>query len=123
MRRGMFLLASFLLVARVFAQEPDTAQVDPAFFPIAVWAQNPANALAYKQNGINMFISIHGGLDKDKMDYLKKAGMKVIAHQNSFGLTQLHEPLIYAWMHGDEPDNAQRNRTANKWDPCRDPAD
>jgi hypothetical protein len=49
--------------------------------------------------------------------------MKVIAHQNTFGLTQLNEPLIYAWMHSDEPDNAQRSKTENKWEPCRDPAD
>lgn len=96
---------------------------DPNFFPIAVWAQNPANASAYKENGINLYISIHGGLDQEKLDQLRKANMKVIAHQNSFGLTQLHEPLIYGWMHGDEPDNAQRNHKEEKWDPCRDPAD
>jgi hypothetical protein len=105
-----------------FAQEAVKVKGDPAFFPIAVWAQNPVNASAYKENGINMYISIHGGLDQEKLDHLKKAEMKVIAHQNDFGLTKLDEPLIYGWMHGDEPDNAQRNRKENKWDPCRDPA-
>src|SRR5687767_11124008 len=85
-----------------FAQDQKQQNTDPGFFPIAVWAQNPVNASAYKENGINMFISIHGGLDQEKMDHLKKAGMKVIAHQNGFGLTQLNEPLIFGWMHGDE---------------------
>jgi hypothetical protein len=113
----------FLLSSSGFPQERTGEKTDPEFFPIAVWAQNPVNASKYKQNGINMFISIHGGLDQEKLDHLKKADMKVIAHQNKFGLTQLNEPLIYGWMHGDEPDNAQRNRTENKWDPCRDPVD
>lgn len=105
------------------SQDHSTGKNDPGFFPIAVWAQNPVYASDYKEKGINMFISIHGGLDQEKLDHLKKAEMKVIAHQNKFGLTQLNEPLIYGWMHGDEPDNAQRSKTENKWDPCRDPAD
>ena len=117
----IFLLCKCAVVT--FSQGQGGENNDPDFFPIAVWAQNPVNASAYKEHGINMFISIHGGLDQQKLDHLRKAGMKVIAHQNSFGLTRLDEPLIYAWMHGDEPDNAQRNRTENKWDPCRDPAD
>ena len=117
----VFLLCKCVYLA--FSQERGREKNDPDFFPIAVWAQNPANASAYKEHGINMFISIHGGLDQEKLDHLKKADMKVIAHQNNFGLSRLDEPLIYAWMHGDEPDNAQRNKTENKWDPCRDPAD
>ena len=117
----VFLLCKCVYLA--FSQERGREKNDPDFFPIAVWAQNPVNASAYKEHGINMFISIHGGLDQEKLDHLKKADMKVIAHQNNFGLSRLDEPLIYAWMHGDEPDNAQRNKTENKWDPCRDPAD
>lgn len=70
-----------------------------------------------------MYIHIHGGLDQKKLDQLRQADMKVIAHQNVFGLSQLGEPLIYGWMHGDEPDNAQRNRKEKRWDPCLDPAD
>src|SRR5690606_25149014 len=106
------------------AQHEHPGKNGPDFFPIAVWAQNPVNAAAYKENGVNMFISIHGGIDQEKLDYLRKADMKVITLQNKFGLTQLDEPLIYGWMHGDEPDNAQRSRSGNnKWDPCKDPAD
>jgi hypothetical protein len=95
---------------------------DPNFFPIAVWVQNPANAAAYKSNGINMFVGIWGGLDKVKFDYLKAAGVKVICDQNDFGLSRTNESTIYAWMHGDEPDNAQMNRKTRSYDPCIDPA-
>ena len=97
-----------------FSQENAAGRNSHNFFPIAVWAQNPVNATAYGENGINMYISIHGGLDQEKLDHLRKANMKVIAHQNSFGLSRLDEPLIYGWMHGDEPDNAQRSRVGAK---------
>lgn len=116
----LFLLSASQLAA---AQERARNHHDPDFFPIAVWAQNPANAALYKEKGINLFINIYGGLDREKLDQLREAKMKVIPHQNAFGLTQLNEPLIYGWINGDEPDNAQRNHTENKWDPCRDPAD
>jgi hypothetical protein len=33
--------------------------------------------------------------------------MKVICHQNKVGLKNVNEQTIIAWMHGDEPDNAQ----------------
>ena len=121
MKKCFFVLCVWMWSGVAVAQDGGKVK-DPAFFPIAVWAQNPVNASAYKENGINMFISIHGGLDQEKLNHLKKAEMRVIAHQNDFGLTKLDEPLIYGWMHGDEPDNAQRNRKENKWDPCRDPA-
>ncbi|MGC1240088.1 MAG: hypothetical protein WA874_00805 [Chryseosolibacter sp.] len=118
MRKCFLILFVWLFAGVAFGQP---AKQDPDFFPISVWAQNPVNASAYKENGINMYISIHGGLTQEKLDHLKKAGMKVITHQNAFGLTKLDEPLIYGWMHGDEPDNAQRSTTPGKWDPCRDP--
>jgi len=95
---------------------------DSDFFPIGVWVQSSNNAEAYKAIGINMFVGIWGGLDQSKLDAFKKAGVKVICDQNSFGLNNLNEPAIYAWMHGDEPDNAQMNRTTKKYDPCLDPA-
>jgi hypothetical protein len=122
MKKWLFI-SGWLVGATVFAQDRASGKNDPDFFPIAVWAQNPANASAYKENGMNMYISIHGGLDQNKLDLLKKADMRVIAHQNAFGLTKLTEPLIYGWMHGDEPDNAQRSKIEGKWDPCKDPTD
>jgi hypothetical protein len=124
MKRYFLVLCLWAAGGLVLAQDRAKGKNDRDFFPIAVWAQNPVNASAYKENGINMFISIHGGIDQEKLDHLKKADMKVITHQNEFGLTVLDEPLIYGWMHGDEPDNAQRSKSdKNKWDPCKDPAD
>lgn len=124
MRRCLLIIYMWAMGGIALAQHEPQGKSDPDFFPIAVWAQNPVNAAAYKENGINMYISIHGGIDQEKLDHLKKADMKVITHQNKFGLTVLHEPLIYGWMHGDEPDNAQRSKSGkNKWDPCKDPAD
>ena len=123
MKNCLLILCVVLTGGVLFAQDRAQGKNDPEYFPIAVWAQNPTNASAYKENGINMYISIHGGIDQEKLDHLKKADMKFITHQNKFGLTRLDEPLIYGWMHGDEPDNAQRSKTPNKWDPCKDPAD
>jgi hypothetical protein len=95
---------------------------EPAFFPIAVWLQDPLNASVYKDNGINVFAGLWNELDQDQLDLLKSAGMKVICAQNNFGLSVLSEPAIYAWMiNGDEPDNAQWNSTTQTYDPCINP--
>lgn len=69
-----------------------------------------------------MFVGVWQGLDQEKLGIFKKNGMKVICDQNEFGLKNLSEPAIYAWMHGDEPDNAQWNSSTQKYDPCIDPA-
>lgn len=116
------ILVYMSIAGALFAQDAPIAGENHDFFPIAVWAQDPVNASAYKENGVNMFICIHGGLNQENFDHLKKAGMKIIADQNEFGLTKLDEPLIYGWMHDDGPDNAQRNTKEDKWDPCRSPA-
>ena len=118
-----FILFLSTLVFAIQAIAQGTENNDPGFFPIAVWAQKPVHAQAYKQNGINLFINIYDGLNQEKLDQLREADMKFITKQDAFALTQLDEPLIYAWMNGDEPDNAQRNQVEDKWDPCRDPAD
>lgn len=123
MKTIIFIFCWFLAGSVSRAQDIAYSGSDADFFPIAVWAQRPELAAAYKENGINMFINIYGGLNEEKMRHLRKAGMKVITHQNAYGLTQLREPLIYGWINGDEPDNAQRNKAKNKWDPCLDPAD
>jgi len=34
-------------------------------------------------------------------------GMKVVCDQNEVGMKHVNDPLIIAWMHGDEPDNCQ----------------
>jgi len=124
MKNCFLLLCIWMAWGFLGAQDGGSAKNDPGFFPIAVWAQNPVNAPAYRENGINMYINIYHGLDQKSLDQLKNADMKVITHQNAFGLAKLGERLIYGWMHGDEPDNAQKSNTErNKWGPCRDPAD
>jgi|JI9StandDraft_1071089.scaffolds.fasta_scaffold00807_12 hypothetical protein len=85
-------------------QGPPTA---PNFFPIAVWLQSPRNAERYKAIGINTFVGLWKGPTEAQLSELKKAGMKVICHQNEVGLNSPNSDIIIAWMHGDEPDNAQ----------------
>jgi hypothetical protein len=80
---------------------------DPAFFPIAVWLQNPSNAAKYRDAGINTYVGLWRGPTDEQLDALKAAGMKVVCHQNPVGLGRKDDPTIIAWMHGDEPDNAQ----------------
>lgn len=80
---------------------------DPNFFPIAVWLQDPRNAGKYKAAGINLYIGLWKGPTAEQLAALKAAGMPVICEQNEVGLAHLEDPTIVAWMHGDEPDNAQ----------------
>jgi len=77
------------------------------FFPIAVWLQNPRNAKRYKQAGINTYVGLWRGPTQEQLEELKKAGMKVICHQNKTALKHINDSTIIGWMHGDEPDNAQ----------------
>ncbi|MDH4238837.1 MAG: hypothetical protein OEW48_04685 [Phycisphaerae bacterium] len=80
---------------------------DAGFFPIAVWLQNPTNAGKYKDAGFNTYVGLWKGPTEKQLAELKKAGMKVICHQNEVGLKHVDDPVIIGWMHGDEPDNAQ----------------
>jgi hypothetical protein len=122
--KNLYLIVScFLLLKAVSsAQNAPVTTARPEFFPIAVWLQNPEDAMAYRDAGINMYVGIWRGLDQEKLDYLEKAGMRVICDQNAFGLKNLGNETIYGWMHGDEPDNAQMNRKTGQYDPCIDPA-
>ena len=80
---------------------------DPNFFPIAVWLQAPRNAAKYKAAGFNTYVGLWKGPTDQQLTELKAAGMKVICDQNAVGLKHRDDPTIVAWMHGDEPDNAQ----------------
>jgi hypothetical protein len=80
---------------------------DPAFFPIAVWLQSPANAERYRKAGINTYVALWQGPTEEQIATLKAAGMRLICHQNQVGLRHLSDPAVIGWMHGDEPDNAQ----------------
>lgn len=77
------------------------------FFPIAVWLQNPSKARRYQRAGFNTYVGLWKGPTEQQLAELKKAGMKIICHQNEVGLKHIDDPTIIGWMHGDEPDNAQ----------------
>lgn len=122
MRKFYFIILFMFCIGSIsFGQTPGNKNLKPDFFPIAVWAQNPTNAEAYKNIGVNMFVAVN--LNQETLDLLKKAGMLAIAHQNDFGRANLQDNTIYAWMHGDEPDNAQAKKNGGQgYDPCIDPA-
>ena len=80
---------------------------DDAFFPVAVWLQNPANARRYQAAGINLYVGLWEGPTVEQLKELQRAQMPVICDQNAVGLANLTNPIIAGWMHGDEPDNAQ----------------
>lgn len=114
---GLFFCAS-LAINSLAAAEPSLGSGPYArwkngpsttenFFPIAVWLQSPARAKQYHDAGFNTYVALWRGPNEEQLRLLKEAGMRVICHQNEFGLKHLGDPTIVGWMHGDEPDNAQ----------------
>ena len=80
---------------------------DAAFFPIAVWLQDPRNAPKYQALGVNLYVALWKGPTAQQIAELKRLRMPVICEQNEYALSHLDEKTIVGWMHGDEPDNAQ----------------
>jgi hypothetical protein len=80
---------------------------DPSFFPIAVWLQPPSKAERFKEIGINTYVGLWRGPTEEQLAAVRKAGLRLICHQNEVALRHLQDPTIIGWMHGDEPDNAQ----------------
>src|SRR5688572_21142414 len=95
---------------------------DPSFFPLAVWVQSPAKAPEYKKAGINTYVGLWHGPTDEKLNELAKHGMKVICSQNKTALARKDDHTIIAWMHGDEPDNAQSLGEGKGWGPPIPPA-
>ncbi len=83
---------------------------DPGHFPIAVWLQDPRNAPKFREAGINLYLGLWKGPTERQLDALRAAGMRVICAQNRVALDRRSDPTIAGWMHGDEPDNAQKVR-------------
>jgi hypothetical protein len=92
------------------------------FFPLAVWLQNPSRAEQYRQAGFNLYVGLWKGPTEEQLAALKKAGMKVICHQNEAGLRHRDDLTIVGWMHGDEPDNAQSLSQGKGYGPPIPPA-
>ncbi|MGZ8939521.1 MAG: hypothetical protein ACXW32_09960, partial [Limisphaerales bacterium] len=120
MFRFIILICIFhsALAAQAQSTKLQTVLQDPDYFPLAVWLQQPRNADKYKAAGINLYVGLHRGPNAEQLEMLEKSGMPVICHQNSFALEQKNNPIIVAWMHGDEPDNAQALPAGQKgWGP------
>lgn len=132
--RRMLLLGSLVLLAatqiavgQVVAQttgQDDKAKqrsttplADPNFFPICVWLQSPSRAAEYKAAGINVYVALWRGPTEEQLAELKRNGMYVICSQNAAGRAHRDDPTIIAWMHGDEPDNAQPLRGERGYGP------
>lgn len=91
------------------ASHVETRGIDrqPDYFPVAVWLQDPRNAQKYADIGINLYVGLWRGPTKEQLDQLDKAGLRVVCGLNNQARAFLDRPTIAAWMHGDEPDNAQ----------------
>jgi len=90
---------------------------DPGYFPIAVWLQDPVDASEYRKAGVNLYVGLWQGPTEEQLAALREAGMQTICHQNEVGLKYRTDPVIVGWMHGDEPDNAQRPIVNGQWSP------
>jgi hypothetical protein len=80
---------------------------DESFFPVAVRLQDPRNAKRYKELGINTYVGLWKGPTEQQLSTLRDAGLYVVCSQNEVGRKNRDSKTIIAWMHGDEPDNAQ----------------
>jgi hypothetical protein len=118
MTRPFLLLPLLFFSLAVLAQDKKLAEgayaawthgppSDPNFFPLAVWLQDERNATKYHDAGINTYVALWKGPTAPQLEALKAARMKLVCHQNDFALSRKDDPTIIAWMHGDEPDNAQ----------------
>lgn len=79
----------------------------PNFFPIGVWLQSPTRAAAYKRIGINTFVGLWKGPTETQLSELAKSGLFAVTSQNNVALSSANRQVIKAWLHTDEPDNAQ----------------
>jgi len=109
--RASLAVAACATLALAQSAEFDKARPkDDKFFPVAVWLQSPHNAQRYKDIGVNLYVGLYQGPTEQQLKALAKAKMPVICHQNVVGLKD-ESGTIVAWMHGDEPDNAQRQKS------------
>ena len=107
--------AAALLAALIFSCSevlPDDVRQngfpsENTFFPLGVWLQSPTRASRYKEMGINTFVGLWEGPTETQLAALAKNDMFVVAEQNDIGLRSPNNHVIKAWLHQDEPDNAQ----------------
>jgi len=90
-----------------YSSWPSSPLASPDFFPIGVWLQDPTSASRFQAAGFNLYVGLWHGPTQPQLDALAKAGMRVICDQNKIGFANRTNPIIVAWLQGDEPDNAQ----------------
>ena len=92
-----------------YAQWSNGPSSSPDFFPIAVWLQSPeaATAKTYKSIGINTFVGLYHGPTEAQLKAVASLDVVTICDQNSVALASKNNTVIMAWLHDDEPDNAQ----------------
>jgi hypothetical protein len=121
MRSLLLALATILAAPLNLPAADEPAQTsplqDPNFFPLCVWVQAPSNAAKYRAAGINTYVGLWRGPTGEQLAELKQNGMHLICHQNATALNHKDDPLILAWMHGDEPDNAQPKKGGGGYGP------
>jgi len=92
-----------------YAQWENGPSTDPAFFPIAVWLQEPtaATATRYRDIGVNTHVGLWAGPTEDQLSAVAGLAATTVCDQNPVGLASANRGVIKAWMQQDEPDNAQ----------------
>ena len=103
-----------------YAQWSNGPSTDPAWFPLAVWLQDPGNASGYAALGINLYVGLWQGPTQQQLQTLQAAGMPVVATQNGTALGFGSSTPMRGYQQMDEPDNAQWN--GSSYDPCLAPA-
>ncbi len=118
---SIICFSAYASAANAYGEWENGPPDDESYFPLAVWLQSPSNAGKYQDIGINTFVGLWQGPTESQLSTLDSADMPVIASQNQVGLDSDNNHVIQAWMHGDEPDNAQWNSTTSSYDPCISP--
>jgi hypothetical protein len=122
---GIVAVLGFMLASSVFAAEGTGPYAvwkfgpssDPSYFPLAVWMQSPTYAQQYSKAGINVYVALSGRSLDTAVDTLRAAGIRVVISQSQRTLQYINDPIVLAWMHGDEPDNAQSLAQGNGYGP------
>jgi hypothetical protein len=107
--------------ANPYAAWPKSFPGGADFFPIAVWMQSPANAQAYHDIGVNTYVALAGRLTDESEAAMTTAGIRVVTGRSRRAGVTTDRAIVAAWMHGDEPDNAQAAEGGG-WGPAIPPA-
>jgi hypothetical protein len=103
-----------------YSRWPHGPPDDPAFFPVSVWMQSPANAARFREVGINLFLGLWEGPTEEQLTGLGAAGMPTFCDQAGVWEAHLDDATIMSWMQPAEPDNAQQLPDGS-YGPCVDP--